>query len=124
MTSSRVSYASGTSSTPLLGQTISANLRATVARVPDRAAVVDVPTGRRLTYAEVDAEVDLLARALLAAGLRKGDVVTDVNGKPITDGIGLIVAIRSHQPGETLTLTVRRDGQSKQVKVTLDSKEG
>jgi putative serine protease PepD len=47
-----------------------------------------------------------------------------VNGKPITDGIGLIVAIRSHQPGETLTLTVRRDGQSKQVKVTLDSKEG
>jgi putative serine protease PepD len=72
------------------------------------AQVVDVPSGTPAA----------------AAGLRKGDVVTDVNGKPITDGIGLIVAIRSHQPGETLTLTVRRDGQSKQVKVTLDSKEG
>jgi putative serine protease PepD len=58
-----------------------------------------------------------------AAGLRKGDVVTDVNGKPIADGIGLIVAIRSHQAGETLTLTVRRDGHTRHVRVTLDSKE-
>jgi putative serine protease PepD len=70
------------------------------------AQVVDVPSGTPAA----------------AAGLRKGDVVTDVNGKPITDGIGLIVAIRSHQPGETLTLTVRRDGHDKRVKVTLDSK--
>ena len=38
------------------------------------------------------------------AGLRKGDVVTGVDGKQITDGISLIVAIRSHQPGETVDL--------------------
>ena len=43
-----------------------------------------------------------------AAGLEKGDVVTTVDGKPVTDGISLIVAIRSHQPGETVTL----DGQA------------
>ncbi|MGN6575728.1 MAG: trypsin-like peptidase domain-containing protein [Nocardioides sp.] len=57
-------------------------------------------------------------------GLREGDVVVAVNDKQITDGISLIVAIRAHQPGETITLTVRRGGENKQVKVTLDAKVG
>jgi putative serine protease PepD len=57
-------------------------------------------------------------------GLREGDVVVAVNDTQITDGIGLIVAIRAHQPGETITLTVRRGGENKQVKVTLDAKVG
>ncbi len=57
-------------------------------------------------------------------GLREGDVVVAVNDKQITDGIGLIVAIRAHQPGETITLTVRRNGEAKRVKVTLDAKVG
>ena len=43
-----LSYASGTSTVPLLGETIGANLRRTVARFPDREALVDVATGRRL----------------------------------------------------------------------------
>ncbi len=59
-----------------------------------------------------------------AAGLRKGDLVVAVNGKRIADGIGLIVAIRSHQPGETITLTVKRGGQERDVRVTLDAKVG
>ncbi|HYO41478.1 MAG TPA: trypsin-like peptidase domain-containing protein [Nocardioidaceae bacterium] len=56
------------------------------------------------------------------AGLRKGDLVTRVDGKPVTDNIGLIVAIRSHQPGEVVDLTVRRDGKATALRVTLDSK--
>jgi putative serine protease PepD len=59
-----------------------------------------------------------------AAGLKTGDVVTSVDGKQITDGISLIVAIRSHQPGETVTLDVQRKGEGKSVKVTLDGKVG
>jgi len=59
-----------------------------------------------------------------AAGLRKGDLVVGVDGKPVTDGIGLIVAIRRHQPGETVTLVVDRSGQRRTVKVRLDSKVG
>ena len=59
-----------------------------------------------------------------AAGLRDGDVVTGVDGQPVTDGISLIVAIRSHQPGETVDLLVRRDGRQRDLKVTLDSKVG
>ncbi|MGZ5416605.1 MAG: S1C family serine protease [Nocardioides sp.] len=72
------------------------------------AEVVDVPSG---TPADL-------------GGLREGDVVIAVDDKQITDGIGLIVAIRSHQPGETITLTVLRDGSREQVKVKLDAKVG
>src|SRR4051794_15904440 len=71
----RSSYASGTSDLPLLGETIGENLERTVARFGDREALVDVATGRRWTYASFDAEVNRLARGLLAAGLEKGDRV-------------------------------------------------
>jgi putative serine protease PepD len=58
------------------------------------------------------------------AGLKKGDVVVALEGQKVTDGIALIVSIRSHQPGETLTFTVLRDGDQKEFKVTLDSEVG
>ena len=58
------------------------------------------------------------------SGLQKGDVVVEVNGERVTDGIALIVAIRSHQPGETLEFTVERDGRERTIKVTLDSEVG
>ena len=69
------SYASGTSDVPLLGDTIGANLEATVTRFGDREALVDASTGRRLTYAELDAAVDDVARGLLALDVGKGDRV-------------------------------------------------
>ena len=59
-----------------------------------------------------------------AGGLREGDLVTKVDGKRITDGISLIVAIRSHQPGETIEVGVLRNGRTRTVRVTLDSKIG
>src|SRR3954454_10180429 len=68
-----LSYAHGTSDTPLLGETIGANLARTAARVPDGEALVDCQQGVRLTYAELDAATDRVARALLAAGLEPGD---------------------------------------------------
>jgi len=70
-----VSYASGTSDHPLLGETIGANLERSAARFADREALVDVAAGRRWTYAELDADVDRLARGLLAYGIAKGDRV-------------------------------------------------
>ncbi len=69
------SYASGTSDKPLLGETIDANLRRAVASHPDREAVVDVATGQRLTYSELDAAVEQVARGLLARGVQRGDRV-------------------------------------------------
>ncbi|CAM5551943.1 AMP-binding protein [Streptomyces tanashiensis] len=70
-----LSYAHGVSDTPLLGDTIGANLDRAVAAWPDREALVDVPTGRRWTYAAFGADVDRLADALLGSGVAKGDRV-------------------------------------------------
>jgi fatty-acyl-CoA synthase len=67
------SYGSGVSQTPLLGDTIGDNLARTVIRVPDAEALVDVPSGRRWTYAQLDADVAALAVGLLARGIQSGD---------------------------------------------------
>jgi fatty-acyl-CoA synthase len=69
------SYASGTADLPLLGETIGGNLDRTVARVPANEALVDLASGRRWTYTELAADVDRLARGLLAMGVAKGDRV-------------------------------------------------
>jgi putative serine protease PepD len=58
------------------------------------------------------------------AGLRKGDVVTEVAGERVFDGIALIVAIRSHQPGETVRFTVRRGTSQMTLRITLGSQVG
>jgi putative serine protease PepD len=58
------------------------------------------------------------------AGLHKGDIILEVDDQRVNDGIGLIVAIRSHQPGQQITLTVSRDGHQEQLQLTLDSKVG
>ncbi|MFI6348325.1 AMP-binding protein [Streptomyces sp. NPDC050560] len=68
-----LSYAHGTSSTPLLGDTVGANLDRAVTAYGRRDALVDVPSKRRWSYASFDHEVRRLARGLLARGIRKGD---------------------------------------------------
>jgi fatty-acyl-CoA synthase len=69
------SYASGVSEVELLGETIGQNLRRTVAAYGDREAMVEVASGRRWTYDEFGAEVDVFARGLMARGIGKGDRV-------------------------------------------------
>ena len=67
------SYAVGDTHPPLLEETIGANFERTVATHPDREALVEVASGRRWTWSELDRDVDDLARGLVAAGLEKGD---------------------------------------------------
>ena len=82
----------------------------------------NVNTGDRRGGAEI---VDVPAGTPAAvAGLEEGDIVTAVGDKKVNDGISLIVAIRSHQPGETIRLTVLRDGDEVKVNITLDAKVG
>ena len=69
------SYLHGTSATPLLGETIGANLRRTVERFGEREALVVRSQGYRATYRELWEEATVLARALLASGVQKGDRV-------------------------------------------------
>src|SRR6478672_5054616 len=69
------SYAAGETTPALLEETIGANLERIVAQHGDREALVEVATGRRWTYASLDADVNALARGLIAAGIAKGDRV-------------------------------------------------
>src|SRR3954463_14531422 len=69
------SYAEGETDPPLLEETIGANLDRTVATFPDREAVVEFATGRRWTWRELDRDVEIVARGLIAAGIEKGDRV-------------------------------------------------
>ena len=71
----QLSYSHGASPDPLLGETIGGNLRRMAAAYPDREAVVDVPSGRRWSYAELDADTDTLARGLIALGTEAGERV-------------------------------------------------
>jgi fatty-acyl-CoA synthase len=71
----QLSYSHGTSATALLGETIGENLRRVAATFGDSEAMVDVPTGRRWTYRQLDADTDALARRLIAAGVEPRDRV-------------------------------------------------
>ncbi|MGD0835926.1 MAG: AMP-binding protein [Polyangia bacterium] len=69
------SYAHGITSTPLLGDTIPDNLRRTVLRFGEREALVSRHQRYRATYRQMWDEIGLVARGLMARGLKKGDRV-------------------------------------------------
>ncbi|MGY1653565.1 S1C family serine protease [Geodermatophilus sp. SYSU D01119] len=58
------------------------------------------------------------------AGLQAGDVVTAVGDRPVTTSTELTAAVRSAAPGDEVTLTVRRGGETTTVEVTLGSSAG
>ena len=70
------------------------------------------------------AVVESLAAGMPAADadLKVGDVIREIDGKPVTGSIDLVVAIRSHVPGEKVTLTVTRGKKTFDVSVTLAAK--
>jgi putative serine protease PepD len=57
------------------------------------------------------------------AGLQVGDVVTAVGDRPVTSSTELTAAVRSAEPGDEVTLTVRRGSGDTTVEVTLTSAE-
>jgi fatty-acyl-CoA synthase len=69
------SYAHGASDRPLLGETIGENFNRIAATHAGREALVDRPTGRRWTYAELHHDVLVLAHGLLRLGIDQGDRV-------------------------------------------------
>ena len=69
------SYAAGETTPPLIEETIGATFERTVARHGAREALVEVATGRRWTYADLNTDVDAMARGMIGAGIRAGDRV-------------------------------------------------
>ncbi|MGV9990435.1 trypsin-like peptidase domain-containing protein [Streptomyces sp. NPDC003374] len=58
------------------------------------------------------------------AGIRAGDVITEVDGQRVHSGEELIVKTRAHRPGDRLRLTVRRGGIEHHVSLVLGSSHG
>lgn len=60
-----------------------------------------------------------------AAGLKSGEIITAVNGQPVTSPTSLLSSLRSFNPGDTVTLTVTNanGGGQRDVKVTLGSRQ-
>jgi putative serine protease PepD len=56
------------------------------------------------------------------AGLKQGDVITAVGRTRITSSAQIRALIAGKQPGDALTLSIKRDGSSKTVHVTLGSR--
>jgi len=69
------SYDAGPTDNPVLEQTIGANFEETVRRNPDAEALVDVASGHRWTYGELNADVNLICRGLMALGIEADERV-------------------------------------------------
>ena len=53
------------------------------------------------------------------AGIQRGDLITSIDGQPLTEEASLPKQIQKRRPGDTLELTVVRDNQERTVSVTL-----
>jgi putative serine protease PepD len=89
----------GKSSTPMIGVSLDSTF-----------------TGEGAQVGEVTA-----GGAAQAAGVQTGDVIVAVDGAKVADSTELIVKVRAKSPGDTVTLTIQRNGQSVDVPVTLGS---
>jgi len=58
------------------------------------------------------------------AGLLGGDVITSVNGKPVTDASRLSLAVSATAPGTKFKLEVLRDGKTQKLDVVAGTKPG
>jgi len=53
------------------------------------------------------------------AGLERGDVITEFNGKPVADSDALVSMVVATKPGTTVPLTIYRDLQRKSMNITI-----
>nr|WP_315012445.1 AMP-binding protein [uncultured Capnocytophaga sp.] len=70
-----LAYTYGASNISLIGETIDQNLRKTVEKYPNKEALISVHQDYRVTYAEFYAQVTVVAKGLIALGVKQGDRV-------------------------------------------------
>ena len=58
-----------------------------------------------------------------AAGIQAGDIIIAMDGQKLTTATDLTLAIRGHNPGDTVTITVNRNGETLDLQATLGSDE-
>jgi S1-C subfamily serine protease len=81
---------------------------------PEDAGRFDLPVGS-------GALVEQVVRGTPAreAGVRKGDIITALGDARIASYGDLLGALRDHEPGDRVTLTIFRNGEDKKLEVTL-----
>jgi putative serine protease PepD len=57
------------------------------------------------------------------AGLLVDDVITSIDGAPVSSMTGLVLALRSHEPGDLVQIDYLRDGEPHTCTVTLAEKD-
>ena len=57
--------------------------------------------------------------AAAAAGLEAGDVITEIDGQPVTGAVDATAQVRAHAAGSEVTVSYLRDGQEAEAQVTL-----
>ena len=55
------------------------------------------------------------------AGIQEGDIITKIANKKVTSATDVILQVRSHSPGDTVTVEVNRNGETKSMDVKLGS---
>jgi len=86
---------------------------------PALAARLGAPSQRGAYITGVDA-----ASPAARAGLQQGDVILAINGQQIQNESDLARIINQFRPGDTITLTVQRDGQRLSLQATLAQQPG
>ena len=62
--------------------------------------------------------------AASAAGVKKGDVITKINGVPVASGADLIGQIATYRPGDKISITYQRVGKEYTSNITLKNVTG
>lgn len=56
------------------------------------------------------------------AGIRPGDVLLTIDGRPVRKGVDFDIALINHQPGDALDMTLRREGRDVHARLQLASR--
>ncbi len=81
---------------------------------PEDASRFDLPVDAGALVEEV-----VSGSAAADAGVRKGDIITALGSARVESYGDLLGALRDYEPGDTVTLTVFRDGNETRLEVTL-----
>jgi serine protease Do len=86
---------------------------------PDQAKFFHVNNASGAVVTQVESE-----SPAAKAGVKVGDVITELNGEPINDAGQLQVEVGQKEPGTTIHLKVMRDGNGVNIPVTLQAMGG
>ncbi|BBI92334.1 serine endoprotease DegQ [Serratia symbiotica] len=85
---------------------------------PDMATIFNTDAQRGAFVSEV-----LPKSAAAKAGIKAGDILVSIDGKPVSSFAELRAKVGTTAPGKTIKIGLLRDGKSQQVSVTLDNNE-